>query len=162
MTRTLLVRCLAATALLLCSSLPTAALAAESLAPYPTAPPGQLRFVVHLDARADESLHQVELLVGREMEVDCNRHSFAGSIERETIDGWGYSYYRVSDIRGPATTMMACPESSARMTFVSLGGTPYWVRYNSKLPLVVYVPEGFELRYRLWSAPARPQKARIE
>lgn len=36
--------------------------------------------------------------------------------------------------------------------FVSLGGDPYLVRYNSKLPVVVYVPEGVEVRYRIWSA----------
>jgi ecotin len=26
------------------------------------------------------------------------------------------------------------------------------VRYNSRLPLVVYVPEGVIVRYRVWSA----------
>ena len=33
--------------------------------------------------------------------------------------------------------------------FVALGGEPYLVRYNSKLPVVVYAPEGVEARYRL-------------
>ena len=157
-----LARCLAAVTLLLCSSAATRVVAAEPLAPYPPAADGQLRFVIHLDARADESLHQVELLVGREMEVDCNRRAFGGAIESGTVAGWGYSYYRVSDIREAATTMMACPENSSRMAFVSLGGTPYRVRYNSRLPLVVYVPDGFEVRYRLWSADVREQRASIE
>jgi ecotin len=26
------------------------------------------------------------------------------------------------------------------------------VRYNSRLPLVIYVPEGVEVRYRVWRA----------
>ena len=33
------------------------------------------------------------------------------------------------------------------MKFTALG----LLRYNSKLPLVVYVPEGVEVKYRLWS-----------
>jgi ecotin len=26
------------------------------------------------------------------------------------------------------------------------------IRYNSRLPVVVYVPEGVEVRYRIWRA----------
>jgi ecotin len=36
--------------------------------------------------------------------------------------------------------------------FVALVGEPYLIRYNSRLPVVVYVPEGAEVRYRIWSA----------
>ncbi|RQW83332.1 MAG: proteinase inhibitor I4 serpin, partial [Methylococcus sp.] len=36
--------------------------------------------------------------------------------------------------------------------FVTLGGEPYLIRYNSKLPVVVYVPKGNEVRYRVWRA----------
>jgi serine protease inhibitor ecotin len=28
-----------------------------------------------------------------------------------------------------------------------------FIRYNSRLPVVVYAPEGAEVRYRIWSAP---------
>ncbi len=41
--------------------------------------------------------------------------------------------------------------------FVTLGGEPTLIRYNSRLPVVVYVPEGVEVRYRLWTAsPTAP------
>ena len=33
-----------------------------------------------------------------------------------------------------------------------LGGEPFLIRYNSPLPIVVYAPEGVEVRYRIWSA----------
>jgi hypothetical protein len=36
--------------------------------------------------------------------------------------------------------------------FITLGSKPYLIRYNSRLPIVVYVPEGVEVRYRLWTA----------
>jgi ecotin len=38
--------------------------------------------------------------------------------------------------------------------FITFGGEPYFIRYNSRLPIVVYVPEGAEVRYRIWEAGA--------
>jgi ecotin len=38
--------------------------------------------------------------------------------------------------------------------FITLGGEPYLIRYNNRLPVVVYAPEGVELRYRVWTAGA--------
>jgi len=38
--------------------------------------------------------------------------------------------------------------------FITLGGEPYLIRYNSKLPVVVYVPDGAEVRYRIWRTGA--------
>jgi ecotin len=29
---------------------------------------------------------------------------------------------------------------------------PLLINYNSKLPVVVYVPEGMDLKYRIWKA----------
>ena len=34
--------------------------------------------------------------------------------------------------------------------FITLGGEPQLLRYNSRLPLVIYVPDGVEVRYRTW------------
>jgi ecotin len=34
------------------------------------------------------------------------------------------------------------------------------IRYNSRLPLVVYAPEGVEVRYRIWTAA--PEMKEIE
>jgi serine protease inhibitor ecotin len=36
------------------------------------------------------------------------------------------------------------------------------LRYNSKLPLVVYEPSGFEVRYRIWAAGEEAQQAIAE
>jgi len=33
--------------------------------------------------------------------------------------------------------------------FVALGGEPYIVRYNSRLPIFVYVPEDVYVTYRI-------------
>jgi ecotin len=44
------------------------------------------------------------------------------------------------------------PKAPKVSRFITLGGEPFLVRYNSRLPLVVYVPNGVEVRYRLWKA----------
>ncbi len=52
-----------------------------------------------------------------------------------------------------AGTLMAIdPKAPKENRFVPLGGEPYLIRYNSRLPIVVYAPEEVEVRYRVWSA----------
>jgi ecotin len=45
---------------------------------------------------------------------------------------------------------------------VAVRGDGFLQRYNSKLPVVVYVPEGFQVRYRVWEAGAEIGSARAE
>ena len=42
--------------------------------------------------------------------------------------------------------------------FITLGGEPRLLRYNSQLPLVVYVPNDVEVRYRIWRAAPTAKK----
>ena len=72
------------------------------------------------------------------------------------VQGWGYTKYSVNKLDALAGTLMAVdPELPKVSRFVSLGGEPYLIRYNSRLPVVLYVPEGAEVRYRLWSADSK-------
>jgi ecotin len=43
--------------------------------------------------------------------------------------------------------------------FFRLGGEPYLIRYNNRLPVVVYVPEGEDVRYRIWRAEPESKEA---
>ncbi|MNH20233.1 Ecotin precursor [compost metagenome] len=63
---------------------------------------------------------------------------------------------------GPASTLMACPDTAKKEAFVPVVGDGFLLRYNSKLPVVVYVPEGVEVRYRIWSASDEVKKAIVE
>jgi len=128
--------------------------AADKLKAFPPASDGQVRYVIELPAEPDESMLRVELLVGRLVETDAaNRYFFGGKLEPETIAGWGYTRYVLSDIGPMAGTLMAVDPGAPKVErFVTLGGEPSLLRYNSRLPLVVYVPEGVEVRYRLWRA----------
>ena len=55
----------------------------------------------------------------------------------------------------PALVLWNIRHSSAsHEAFVRGGGEPALIRYNSRLPLVVYAPTDVEVRYRIWSAGA--------
>jgi len=79
----------------------------------------------------------------------------------ETISGWGFPRYRVSKLGPMAGTLMAIDPGAPKVSrFIALGGEPYLIPYNSRLPIVVYAPEGVEIRYRIWGA--RPEIKAIE
>ena len=149
---------------LLACTLPLVACAAtpEALKPYPAAESGYARHVIDLIPRANEGDYKVELLAGKTQEVDCNIHRLGGQWEEKTVGGWGYTYYRLGEIGPGISTLMGCPDNSKRVAFVPAGGEPPLVRYNSKLPLVIYAPKDVEIRYRLWNAETNTQKPVIQ
>ncbi len=135
--------------------------AADNIKAFPPAEEGMVRYVVALPKQADESAFKVELIVGRMVEVDeWNRYFFGGKIETETIKGWGFPLYRVRALGPMAGTLMAVdPDAPKVNRFITLGVDPYIIRYNSRVPIVVYVPEGAEVRYRIWTAGAEVKVA---
>jgi len=134
----------------------------DDLKPWPAATAGESRHVIRLSAMDDEANHGVELVIGKELEIDCNRHWFGGKLERQVVSGWGYPLYRLTSVAGPASTMMACPGEDKRTAFVAVNLEDPMLRYNSKLPIVVYAPDGFSVRYRTWSVDADAIEASIE
>ncbi len=128
--------------------------AADNMKAFPPAAAGMVRHVLPLPPQADEFAFKVEVIVGKTVLVDGgNRYFFAGQIEEETIQGWGFTRYLVRKLGPMAGTLMAVDPNAPKVNrFITLGGEPYLLRYNSRLPIVVYVPEGVEVRYRIWSA----------
>lgn len=123
----------------------------DELQAFPQAGPGQVRRIIRLPAERDENALRVGLVVGRTMWVDCNRQMFSARIEERTAEGWGYTYYAVTSAGPPASTMMACPTNARSQQFVRSADEPL-LRYNSRLPLVVFAPNDVEIRYRIWRA----------
>jgi ecotin len=153
-----------AVALLSLACVSTSALAAntplEKIAPYPQAEKGMTRQVITLPEQKDESGYKVELLIGQTLEVDCNQHRLGGKLESKTLKGWGYSYYVFDNVTSPVSTMMACPDGKKTQKFVTAYlGDDAMVRYNSKLPIVVYTPENIDVKYRIWKAEDNVQNA---
>lgn len=122
----------------------------QSTEMFPPAKEGNIQHIIHLKPQKNEDDFTVELSVGKHMMVDCNKHFFAGSITEQNLDGWGYPYY-VAETNGEvAGTRMLCPDGKKHADFVSIQALK--IRYNSKLPIVIYVPRGFEVQYRIWKA----------
>jgi ecotin len=136
--------------------------AADPLHAFPPADAGMVRHVLQLPKQADESAFKVELIVGRTVPLDeHNRYFFGGRIQKEDIKGWGYTRYVVGTLGSMAGTQMAVDPNAPKVDrFITLAGEPYLIRYNSRLPVVVYAPEGAEVRYRIWKA--EPQAKAID
>ncbi|EPZ2455217.1 serine protease inhibitor ecotin [Citrobacter youngae] len=132
----------------------------EKVAPYPKADKGMKRQVIQLTPEKDESTLKVELLIGQTLEVDCNKHRLGGELDSKTLEGWGYDYYVFDKVTSPVSTMMACPDGKKEKKFITAYlGEDGMLRYNSKLPIVVYTPENVEVKYRIWKAEDKVQDA---
>ncbi len=122
----------------------------KNLSPFPKSQAGFQRYVIHVPVTGNDDGYQVELIAGKTAKVDCNNHRLNGSLAEKDLKGWGYSYYEFTTQGQMASTMMACPNRPETEKFVT--GATKLVRYNSRLPIVVFVPNGYELKYRLWKA----------
>lgn len=127
-------------------------LAQDDMKAFPAAEPGVVRYVWNAPSLENESEARVEIVIGKMAEVDDRNHYFlAGSIKEETIKGWGYNRYVVKSNGAIVGTLMAVPPGTPKVSkFIILGGEPKLYRYNSKLPVVVYVPEGLTVKFRVW------------
>ena len=112
------------------------------------------RHVIRLPKQQDESAFRVELIIGKTVKTDAsNSYFFGGTLETETIPGWGFDRYILRKLGPMAGTLMAVdPDAPQVERFISIGDETRLLRYNSRVPLVVYVPAGVEVRHRLWRA----------
>ena len=133
-------------------SIPAFSAEHPELKAFPVAKDGMERYVIVLPhkERGEEDSFKVEIIVGKEMLTDgVNLVRLANTINERPLEGWGYTYYEVTGSSQVISTMMAPPEGSPMVKkFVT--ASPLQIRYNSRLPIVVYVPKGYEVRYRIW------------
>lgn len=136
-------------------SLPAQA-ATDPLDAFPAPRAGMHRVVIQLPdkLREEEANFKVELISGKMMMTDgVNKTRLGASFTTHNLKGWGYTFYEIQQSDATLSTMMAAPEGTPRVErFVS--GSPILIRYNSRLPVVVYLPAEYELRYRIWEAPS--------
>jgi ecotin len=130
--------------------------AADDMKAFPPAEKGMVRYVLPLPEKPEESAFKVELIIGKTVEIDeQNRYFFSGKIEEESIEGRGYIRYLVKELGSMGGTLMAVDSAAPKVSrFITLGGAPYLIRFNSRLPVVICVPKGVEVRCRIWSAGA--------
>ena len=127
------------------------------LSMYPETSDTLTRYVIELPIEDDEGLFNLEIWAGKTKEVDCNKHNLAGKLNRKTVQGWGYSYYVFETNGMIMSTQMVCPEKNTTEKFIR--SKTEHVRYNSKIPIVVYCPKNVAIEYAIWSKGSIPVKA---
>ena len=160
----------AALSLSVLAALPGVAIPRLNLTGYPEPAPGLKRWVIQpsglLPKSADPliSAHpldwRIQLIVGQTVRLDCNskRLSGSGMTMRMLPKASGKALFEVKGPVAVISTKMACSEDQpTRTSFLSLGKQPYLVPYNASWPILVDLPVGTELRWRVWKAETRQQ-----
>lgn len=122
---------------------------------FPAAKEGMERFVILLPDkdRQAETQFKVELFAGKEMLTDgVNLMRLGNTIETKPLTGWGYTYYEVTGSGQAVSTLMAPPENTPKVK-KWVAAPSLLIDYNSRLPIVIYAPTGYIIKYRIWQAP---------
>ncbi|MCC9044415.1 ecotin family protein [Myroides sp. M-43] len=117
---------------------------------FPAPEKGYKQVVIDVPHSSKDDSKKIEFRVGKVMEVDgCNHFNLMGKLEQKDLQGWGYNYYVFTTTGDVVSTTMGCPDTPKRHIFVS--AQPELTRYNGKLPIVVYVPEDYEVRFNVYT-----------
>ncbi|QCX53768.1 ecotin [Elizabethkingia sp. JS20170427COW] len=121
------------------------------IAPFPKPEKGMKQVVIEVPHSDQDNNKKIEIFVGKDMEVDtCNRTFLGGDFKTSELKGWGYNYLTFETKGVAGSTMMACPNPEKVMKFVSSRG--YLTNYNGRMPIVLYIPEGYEAKFKIYTA----------
>jgi ecotin len=85
------------------------------------------------------------------LETDmCNNYYLDGTFEKRDLKGFGYNYYVFSSDGKARSTLMGCSGTGTRRQFVFSQSLEEF--YNPKLPIVIYLPEDYEVRFRVFTS----------
>lgn len=106
-------------------------------------------YVLQLPAGSVDS--KIELIVGVTRKVDCNRHWLADVNFGDAGDfDFSPHEFMIFNSDGEiASTRMGCPDGELTEKFIY--GETRRVSYTTD-PLIIFIPKGFELRYRIWES----------
>lgn len=127
---------------------------------FPSPKKGFTQFVIDVPFSSTEidSNKKVEVFVGKYQDVDtCNRHSLMGEFQSKDLQGWGYTYFEFQSKGDVMSTMMGCGDNQTISKFVTSQGL--LLDYNGRMPIVLYVPEGMEVQYKIFKAEPETYKA---
>jgi ecotin len=117
---------------------------------FPKAKAGEKQVYIQVPIETNENDLKVEVFVGKTQLVDCNNYFMIGEIVSNNLEGWGYDYYTIKGSGETAGTLMGCLDNKKTSKFIQMPAS--LLRYNSRLPIVIYVPNDLEVKYRIWRA----------
>lgn len=127
---------------------------------FPEAKKGYTQFVIEVpfSSMEEDANKKIEIFVGKYADVDtCNHHSLTGEFQSKDLQGWGYSYYEFHSKGDIVGTMMGCGDYKKVTKFIRSQG--FLLNYNGRMPIVLYVPEGMEVQYKIYKAEPETYKA---
>ncbi len=125
---------------------------------FPVAEEGFKQVYIQLPILPNEENLKVEIYAGKTIDVDCNRHFMNGQIKEQDLQGWGYNFYTIESNGVIVSTKMGCLDNKTKKEFVTMPSN--LVRYNSKLPIVIYIPLDMDIKYKVWKADNKLQNAK--
>lgn len=127
------------------------AAAQKALEAFPAAEEGQQRWLIWLEVNPDnteETSLRVDVRVGLRTEVDgVNLYRLSGELHKRSVEGWGFDSYHYEGESQLASTRMGTQGATVQSDIVWTASQ--LIRYNSRLPLVVYMPPQLHLSYRV-------------
>ena len=118
---------------------------------FPKPDANKVQKVIQLNPLENEDDLMVEVMIGKKTMTDgCNNYFLLGQLEEKNLEGWGYNYYNFVSDGNIASTLMGCLNSKGEEKVVYAETKK--VRYNSRLPIVIYAPKDVEVNYRIWKA----------
>lgn len=119
---------------------------------YPKPKDTEIRQVIELPKKDDEKNYKVEILFGKELELDCNNYILAGDIkvDKKDLEGWGYDYYVFSGDGVLGGTKMMCPPNEPKMKKFVQFNKNLFLNYNSQLPIIFYTPKDIVVKYKIF------------
>jgi ecotin len=122
---------------------------AEAVTPLPARMNNKDRIVINLPQVENSTDLYVELSFSQYLEFsDCNSKILTGDILERFVDADGNSYFEIES-HGYISTMIGCFDEGKPERLIA--PARQFIRYNSRMPIVVYVPDGMDVVYRVIS-----------
>ena len=123
----------------------------EDITMFPKPETNKVQKVIQLNPLENEDDLMVEVMIGKKTMTDgCNNYFLLGQLEEKNLEGWGYNYYDFVSDGNIASTLMGCLNARGEEKVVYSESKK--LRYNSRLPIVIYTPKDVEVNYRIWKA----------
>ncbi|WP_300669531.1 ecotin family protein [Soonwooa sp.] len=121
------------------------------ITPFPKAEKAMKQVVIEVPHSDSDANKKIEIFVGKNMQTDgCNKTWLSGEFSKSELKGWGYDYLTFKTNGATPSTLMACPNATPKNEFVKSQG--YFTDYNGRMPIVLYIPDGYEAKFRIYKA----------